>query len=909
MNKFEDLRPDPDELLASLQKEEERSKRGKLKIFFGMCAGVGKTYTMLQTAHAEKIKHFDIVAGFVETHNRKETSALVEGFELIPRKSIEYKSTLIAEMDLDAILARKPQIVLVDELAHTNAPGSRHKKRYQDVEEILENGINVYTTLNVQHLESRSDTVAQITGITVRETVPDEIFENADEIELVDLTPDELLQRLAEGKVYTAERSKEAIENFFRKGNITALREMALRLAADRVDKQLLDYMHYKRIRGPWKSGLHLLIAIGPSPHAGELMRWAKTLSYTMGANIQALYVETLHKLTPSEQIQLDVNIDLAKKLGIKFRIVTHNDIVKAIVDFARKENVTHIIVGKPRSTNLISGIRHARFLNRLTLYSGNIDVYIIGAESRKMRKLQEKASILSFTSTLPQYFTASFIVILTSIICYILKDYIGYKVVSFGLLFMVSILALFYGTGPILLAATLSALIWDYFFIPPSLTLYVGRPEDVLMLIMFFIIALLNGTLTSRVRRQEKKIRVREERTNALYQLSRDLSSASSIADVSDIAVRYIRKYFNLDCALMLSNDLNQLDPLTVYPLSSPAHAGLADREQNETKINLSGNEWSIASWAFKNSAKAGKYTDTLPSTNYTFYPMVGSSNNMGVIAVEHPRIFTQGEDQFWEACLSQISGKYEREYLRNAARKTYILNESEKLYKTLFNSISHELRIPVAAIMGASDTLLSDNYPEETKLKLYNEINTASVILNRLIENLLNMSRLESGRILPHPDWCDVHDLANKIAENLKAELLPYKLSVVIPATMPFVEIDFGLIEQVLYNLVLNSTQNAPAGTNIRMKFYYDHGSLTIQIMDRGKGFPESELSSVFNKFYRGQDARAGGTGLGLSIVKGFVEAHGGTVTAENRKNGGAIFTIRIPVKISEIDQVNKI
>ena len=392
MNNYEDDRPNPDELLASLISEEEKSKRGKLKIFFGMCAGVGKTYSMLKTAKAEKLKGHDIIIGYVETHNRKETAELAEGFELIPRRIYEYKSTVVHEMDLDAIIARKPGFVLVDELAHTNAPGSRHKKRYQDVQEILENGINVYTTLNVQHLESRSDTVAQITGIVVRETLPDEIFESADEVELVDLTPEELLQRLAEGKVYKHERSKEAIENFFRKGNITALREMALRIVADRVDKQLHDYMQHKRIRGPWKSGLHFLIAIGPSPNAGELLRWAKNLSYSMGANIQALYVETLHKLSPSEQIQLDKNIDLAKQLGIKFRIVTNNDIVNAIVDFAQKENVTHIIVGKPRARNIFSIFGPTYFINRLIRYSGNIDVYILGTDTRLKDKIEEKS-------------------------------------------------------------------------------------------------------------------------------------------------------------------------------------------------------------------------------------------------------------------------------------------------------------------------------------------------------------------------------------------------------------------------------------------------------------------------------------------------------------------------------------
>jgi two-component system, OmpR family, sensor histidine kinase KdpD len=889
MNSFEDNRPNPDELLASLINEEEKSKRGKLKIFFGMCAGVGKTYTMLQTAQAEKLKGNDIIIGYVETHNRKETAVLAEGFELIPRKTYEYKSTTVHEMDLDAIIARKPQIVLVDELAHTNAPGSRHKKRYQDVQEIIENGIHVYTTLNVQHLESRSETVAQITGIIVRETLPDEIFENADEVELVDLTPEELLQRLAEGKVYTHERSKEAIENFFRKGNITALREMALRIVADRVDKQLHDYMKNQRIRGPWKSGLHLIVAVGPSPNSGELLRWAKNLSYSMGANIQALYVETLHKLSPTEHIQLDKNIDLAKQLGIEFRIITHNDKVKAIVDFAQKENATHIIVGKPSLHGFLNKFRSAGFIQRLISYSGNIDVYILGSDIQVKEKFRDRVSSLSYTSGIPQYFVTSLIVILSSIACYFVKDLVGYQVISFALLFLVSILALFYGTGPILLAATLCALIWDYFFIPPQFTMHIGKAEDVLMLIMFFIIALLNGILTSRVRRQEKKIRIREERTHALYQLTRDLTMASGLDEVSKIAVKCIQKYFSLDCAIYLKNDLNQLD----------------NQVQNETNIKLTENEFSIASWVHRHSAKAGKFTDTLPSTNYTFYPLSGSSNNMGVIAVEHEKVFTQGEEQFWEAFLSQISGKYERELLRNAARKAYVLNESDKLYKTLFNSISHELRIPVATIMGASDTLLSQSYPEETKLKLYSEINTASVRLNRLIENLLNMSRLESGRITPHPDWCDVHDLANIVADNLKQELSAFKLSVVISANMPLVMIDFGLIEQVLHNLVLNATQNSPAGSNIRLKFFYDHGFLTIQVMDRGKGFPANELPYAFNKFYRGQDAKAGGTGLGLSIVKGFAEAHGGTVIAENRQNGGALFTVKIPVKISEIEQ----
>jgi two-component system sensor histidine kinase KdpD len=887
MTYLEESRPDPDEILLSLRSEEEKSRKGKLKIFFGMCAGVGKTYSMLQDATLAKSKSTDVVIGYVETHNRKETAVLVENLEVVPRKQYEYKSAMLEEMDIDAILSRKPQVVLVDELAHTNAPGSRHTKRYQDVLELLDNGIHVYTTLNVQHLESRSETVAQITGILVRETVPDEIFEKADEIEIVDITPEELLQRLDEGKVYTPERSKDAVLNFFRKGNITALREMALRIVADRVDKQLHDYMQHKRIRGPWKSGLHLLVAIDYHAQSSRLLRWAKNLAYSMGANIQSIYVETPRKLSPKEEEQLNRNINLAKQLGIKFRIITNYHVVKAIVNFALKENITHIIVGKPKIRNLFSHWHLTLFLNKLVRYSGNIDVYIMGADSRVSEKSNALASAPSFTSNISQYFTTSILVLITSAFCFLIKDFIGYQVVSFCLLMLVSVMAIFYGTGPVLIAALLGAIIWNFFFIPPLFTFHITSPEDILMFLMFFMIALLNGILTSRVRRQEVKIRIREERTNALYQLTRELSMALGKEEVNTIVERYIHKYFALEFALFLKNEQEQL-----------SH-GI----NNENRLNLLENDISIAQWVFKHSIKAGKYTDTLPSSAFTFYPLIGNNSNVGVIVVEHPKKFTQGEEQFWEACMSQVAGKYEREFLRVAARRAYVLGESDKLYKTLFNSISHELRIPVATILGATDTLQSQQYPEETRQKLYNEIGIASIRLNRLIENLLNMSRLESGHFSLRPDWCDIHDLVNKLQDSLRQELANHKLSVIIATDMPLVKVDFGILEHILYNLLLNAAQYSPVNSRIRLKFYYDNGSLIIQVMDRGKGFEESEIPQIFEKFYRGKNAKTGGTGLGLSIVKGFVEAHHGSATVINRENGGAKFTIRIPCESSQI------
>jgi two-component system sensor histidine kinase KdpD len=889
MNDSQDMRPDPDEILASIKREEDLSKKGKLKIFFGMCAGVGKTYSMLSNAIADNNKGIDVVVGYIEPHSRKETMALIEGLELIPRKQIVYKGTSLQEMDLDSIIKRKPQIVLVDELAHTNAPGCRHIKRHQDVQEILDNGINVYTTVNVQHLESRSDIVSQITGITIRETLPDEVFETADEIELVDITPDELLERFAEGKVYSPERSQEAIRNFFRKGNITALREMSLRIVADRVDKQLKNYMQQKRIPGPWKSGMHLLAVIGPSPQSAKLIRWAKNLSYTMGASLTALHIETARQLNTEQKEQLSKNLSLARQLGAEILTASGDDMVSAILTVARKENITHIIIGKPRHRNIYSLFTLGNFIQKLIRYSGNIDVYVLGSDvTSDNRSMKQRLSFPALTSGVWQYIVSSFVVIALSAVCFHFTEYLGYQSVSFILLFAVSILATFMGIGPILVASTLSAFLWNFFFIPPRFTIHIEKTEDALMFGMFFIIALVNGVLTSRVRRQEKFARDREERTNALYQLTKGLSNAGSMSDLIEIAVRDIKKHFDLDAVFILQDGNNHLSEYVKSP----------------TLKKMQVNEMSVAEWVFRHSRKAGRYTDTLPSNKFTFYPLMGNSIKPGVMAVKHPGSLAGEKDEFWDTFLTQISNAVEREFLDELARKARFLDESDKLYKTLFNSISHELRIPVATIMGASDSLLSTQHSKEVSSELFHEIYKASKRLNRLIENLLNMSRLESGRITLRPDWYDINDLINKVAENLKDELASFRLHVVVSEDMPFVKIDFGLMEQVLYNLIYNSTQYAPPSTNIRVKAFYDNGMMTLQVMDRGPGFPKKEISLIFDKFYRVEGSKAGGTGLGLSIAKGFVEAHKGTIMAENRQNGGAKFTVIIPSEIPEVN-----
>jgi two-component system sensor histidine kinase KdpD len=492
------------------------------------------------------------------------------------------------------------------------------------------------------------------------------------------------------------------------------------------------------------------------------------------------------------------------------------------------------------------------------------------------------------FTSSINQYVISTLVILVSLAICDYFRNYIGYLSVSFILLFIVSILSIFLGIGPILLASTLSALAWNYFFIPPHYTFHIGKPDDILIFFMFYVIVLLNGILTSRLRRQEKITREREERTNALYWLTHVLVRSSGINETIDIAKKYIQKYFLIDAVFIIQDGSNSLQ----------------NYKEGKKIIPISNDAFNAAIWTFRNSRKSGKYTDTLPLMNYTFYPLQGTRIKPGVVMVELNSAIKDDKEEFWNTFLAQISIAIEREFLNEQALKANLLDESDRLYKTLFNSISHELRIPVSAIIGASDTLIETNCNNELKNELAGEILKASRRLNRLIDNLLNISRLESGHFTLHLDWCDVHDLVNKVLENLDDDLRSFNLEVIIDDNIPLVKLDFGLMQQVLFNLLINTSQYAPVNTEIRIKAFYDHGFIFFQIMDKGPGFNDDVLPLVFNKFFRADKTRPGGIGLGLSIVKGFVEAHKGTVTAENRLDGGALFTIKIPTEIQMID-----
>lgn len=882
MSDLDYTRPDPDAILRMLQDDEKKSKKGKLKIFLGMCAGVGKTYAMLSEAREALASGVDVVIGYVETHNRMETAELVLGMPIIPRKRIEYRGTYLEEMDTDSIIARKPKVVLVDELAHTNAPGSRHARRYQDVMEILNNGIDVYTTLNVQHLESRADAVAQITGIMVRETVPDSIFESADEIKVIDISPDELLRRLEEGKVYTAERSKEAIRNFFRKGNLSALREMTLRLAAERVDRQILEYRKRHRILSSWKSGQRLIAAISASPHSVSVIRWAKRISYTIDASWVVVYVDQSDKLSEKERDQLTKNMKLARELGAEVVTTSGVDIADSLIRVAHEQNANLILVGRP---NRFLFSRASRLIDNLIQRSSDLDIYIVGQEKESRRKLS--TFLPKPHSSLFQYVGSIALILFTALICFLLQDYIDYRLVSFILLFVLILLPLKVGPGPTVVSAAVAALLWDFLFIPPRYTFLISTLEDTLFVILFFIVAVVTGVLSAGVRKRERIIRQREQRASALFALTKDLSSAHSEDEVVEAAIENIKKYFDADVVVFLADTEGEMKPS-----AHPASSFIPDSK-----------EFSVAAWVYWNEKKAGRNTDTLPFAQATYYPMSGPRYPLGVIGVKlsEGRELSFDQEILLENFVSQITSAVERELLNELNRKSVVVAESERLYKTLFNSISHEFRTPIATIVGVSENLLSKQNEKTDRLsqESIKEIHQAAERLNRLVVNLLDMTRLESGMIQPRLDWCDIRDIINEALKNLQGELEGHNVSVEIDESVPLMRLDFGLIEQAFMNLIHNACIHTPPGTDITIRGFLEDGNIcVISVADNGPGLPKENTNRIFEKFYRAQNGKTGGTGLGLTIARGFIEAHHGTITARNRTEGGAEFIVRLPI-----------
>ena len=877
-----DSRPDPDALLASLKRAEVQSRRGQLKVFFGMCPGVGKTYAMLRAAQQELKDGVDLVVGVVETHGRADTEALLVGLPVIPRKQIEYRGTQLAEMDLEAILARRPKLVLVDEFAHTNAPGSRHPKRYQDVIELLDAGLDVFTTLNVQHLESRADAVRQITGATVHETVPDSVFELADQIELIDLPPESLLERLREGKVYLGDRAAAAAEGFFKDAHLTALRELALRFVAERVDKRLRELRGASATKTVWRSGERLLVAVGPSPSSTQLVRWTRRMAAAQGAAWIAVSVESSRPLDGEGQRRLEQNLALARELGAEVVVTHDDDVAAALVRVALQNNATQIVVGQSRSPRWLDLLRGGSLVQRLLRRSGPIDIYVVPAEraaesARTWLDLRPSAH-----SSAHEYGEVAAVLAALTLAGWFLVPYSGY--ISIGLLYLLAVIALSLRVGrwPVLVAGVTSALTWNFVFIPPLFTFVIAKFEDGLMFGTYFVVALIAGQLTARIRASERHERRREERATALFHLTQALSAARTLDDAVFAALRQADPLFTAQTALLFDHEGGHI--------LTPHFAG---------SFTLTEKERGVADWSWRNRKKAGRFTDTLPSSEGFYLPLLREDQAVGVFVVHvaPDASLTLVQRDLAESFATQLALVIEREQLRAAGDREKLLAESAKLHRALLDGVSHELKTPLSVLSAAAENLATADAP--TRATLATEIRTATRRLNRLVNNLLDQTRLESGALKPKLDWCDAHDLVNAALDGVREALAEHPFESAIPDDLPLFRADTALMEQVIANLLLNAAHHTPAGTPIFLAAGVDHTSarVWITVADRGPGLPPAMRERLFQKFQRGDAARAGGLGLGLSIIRGFVVAQGGEIVAGENPGGGAVFTVYLP------------
>jgi two-component system, OmpR family, sensor histidine kinase KdpD len=880
-----DRRPSPEALLSAAEQE----GHGRLKIFLGAVPGVGKTYAMLEAAQVRKREGIDVVVGVVETHGRPETEALLHGLEIIPRRRLEYRNRTFEEMDLDAILARRPQLVLVDELAHTNIPGSRHPKRYLDVEELLASGIDVYTTVNIQHLESLNDTVAQITGTHVRETIPDRILDCAAELELIDLSPDELLQRLREGKVYVPEQAQRAMQRFFRLGNLTALRQLALRRTAERVDEQMQTYMQAHAIPGPWPAGDRILVCISSSPYSSSLVRAARRMADRRHAEWLALYVETPHhhRLSDADRDRVAQTLRLAEQLGGEAVTIPGHTVAEDVIRYARSRNVTEVIIGKSRRSGW-SKLWRGSIVHDLINNSGNIDVHVINEADEGSPRTPTSPALQR--PALYTYVLSTAAVCLAGVTAKILESFLALPNLSMVFLMAVLCSAVTWGLGPSILASILSLLVYDFFFVEPIFTFTVANPQDILALVIFLITAVLASNLAARVRYQADAAKHREARTAALYALSRQIAGAAGLNDMLRAIVAQVSKILGAKVVILLP-EADQLRLRAGYP----------------TDTQLTAAEQAAATWAWQHNQTAGRGTDTLPGGEWYYLPLGTAQGTVGVLGLqfEAPEVvISPDQRRLLDALAGQAAVAIERTRLVREMMRARLLTETERLRDALLSTISHDLRTPLVSIIGAVSSLLTygATYDENARQELLLTIQEEAERLNRFVSNLLDMMRLESRAIALKREWVEIGDVIGTALSRLARSLGQHQLVVQVDPDLPMLRLDFVLIEHVLVNLIENAAKYSPPQTTIRVRARREGQSIAVEVADEGIGVPAGERERIFDKFYRVQrgDRQGAGTGLGLSICKGIVEAHGGHIAATSPGQGqGAVFTVTFPIE----------
>jgi two-component system sensor histidine kinase KdpD len=854
---------------------------------------------MLEAARLRK-KDTDVVVACVEAHGRAETEALLEGLEVIPRRQIEYRGIKLAEMDLDAVLARHPQLALVDELAHTNAPDSRHPKRYQDVEELLEAGIDVYTTLNVQHIESGRNVVAQITGVWVRETIPDSVIDSAAEIELVDLPPDELLERLKEGKVYIPEQIAAAAEAFFRKGNLTAMRELTMRTAAKHVDEQTLAYMKAHAIQGPWPSGERLLVCISPDSLGARLVRSARRLAYELGAEWLVLYVETPDnaRLTPAQQDQLTDTLRLAQRLGAKAMTVQGDSIVNTVIQYATANNITKIVVARPHLRRYLRRLLSRPLADQLIRRSENIDVHVVSGGETMQRSARQ---IKTFFSDWQGSLKGLALVVLATLLGKLAPEFFTEANLIMVYVLCVVATAFFWGFGPSILVSVVSVLVFDFLFISPFLTFTVYDTKYILTFVVLLLVGLSISYLMRRIRQQTESATRREKQTATLYALARELAISSSLESYISAIVKRAKETFGRNAMVFLPDSTNK---------------GMLKPYADRPNVSVNENEMAAAIWCYQHQMMAGRGTDTLPSARARYLPLVTARGTLGVMAlsatdaigeltIEQERLLGAYADLAAVAIESIELG----EEVHNAQVLSQVLRDTEKLQTALINSISHDLRTPLVSVIGVLSTLQEEGMglDDAAKKNMLQVAREEAERLNRLITNLLDVSRIEAGAMKITRQPSDVQDLVGAALEQMGSRASARSISIDISPELPFVSVDFGLITQALVNVIDNAIKYSPANSPIEIKGRQVDQEIHVEVADHGVGIPPQDLLHVFDKFYRIQRPdKVDGTGLGLSICKGIVEAHGGHIAAENRPGGGTI--IRLTLSVAKPSQSTK-
>jgi two-component system sensor histidine kinase KdpD len=892
-----DQPPNPDELLARMQAEEAQQAPGKLKIFFGAAAGVGKTYAMLETTHEQRAAGVDVIVGYVETHGRPETETLLQGLELLPRRKVAYRGTMLEEFDLDAALARRPELILVDELAHTNAPESRHPKRWQDIVELLDAGIDVSTTVNVQHVESFNDVVAQITSVVVRETVPDSIIDRADEIELIDLPPDNLLQRLKEGKVYLPQQAEHAVRNFFRKGNLIALRELALRCTADRVDAQMQRYRRDHAIARMWPAGERILVGVGHSRLATRLVRAARRMATGLHAQLLVASVETPSRPTSTaDQDQIAQTLQLAQQLGAETVMLSGQRVSDELLTFARSRNVSKIVVGKPirpRWKELLFG----SVVDELVRQSGEIDIYVISGDPDAPRPAR-LIPVLEPTSDWPAYRWGVASVAISTALAWLMFPYFELSNLIMAYLLGVVVVAARLGRGPSILTAVMSVAAFDFFFVPPFYTFAVFDAQYLVTFAVMLLVALVISNLTVRIRRQADVARVRERRTAELYAMSRTFASVRGIEQVLRVAVQHISEVFACQVIILLPNANSRLQAWGQV-------AGWWSDEIGMRKVFApDASDQAVAQWVYDHRQPAGRGTDTLPGANGLYLPLEGTGRRIGVLGLrpfETRRVFLPEQLQLFETFANQTAQAIERTQLADEAQRAQVEAETERLRAALLSTVSHDLRTPLAVITGATSSLLEGRTTLDaaTRDDLTRTAYEEAERLNRLVGNLLDMTRLEAGAVQVRKEWQPLEEVVGAALTRLDTPLQGRQVTTRLPPDLPLVPLDSVLIEQVLINVLENALKYTPAGSPINIAAWASPNAVTVEIADRGPGLPEEDAQRIFDKFYR--VARAGapsGIGLGLAICRGMVEAHGGRIWAENRPGGGVAFRFTLAV-----------